>query len=226
MNDTLLIVPAFNEEGNIKTVIEGLKEYADYFDYIIINDGSTDKTMNICIDNNYNVINLPVNLGLAGAFLTGLKYAVKNNYSYVVQFDADGQHRPEYISDMKEEIEKGYDIVIGSRIDQKLSFLKSIGSFMIKGAIYLTTGKYIIDPTSGMRMYNKNIVNQFIKNDNYAPEPDTIAYLIKRGAKVSEIKVKIDERIEGSSYLTPIKIIKYMYVRLVSILIIQNFRRK
>ena len=111
----LVIIPAYNEELNIKRVVSNLRDHYPQYDYVVVNDGSADHTSEICHQEGYNIIDLPVNLGLAGAFQTGLKYADREDYACAIQFDADGQHRPEYIADLLKEIENGYDIVIGSR---------------------------------------------------------------------------------------------------------------
>lgn len=222
----LLIIPAYNEEECIANVVEKIKlEYSQY-DYVIINDGSKDRTSQICHEKKYNIIDLPVNLGLAGAFQTGMKYAYYNNYDCAIQFDADGQHKPEYIATMAEKIEKGYDIVIGSRyVTEKKPFSpRMIGSRLISWGIKMTTKVKIQDPTSGMRMYNKRMLKAFAFNMNYGPEPDTVSYLLKQGAKVTEIQVKMDERMAGASYLNFTKSILYMMRMLISIMIIQNFR--
>ena len=173
-------------------------------------------------------LNLPVNLGLAGAFQAGLKYAYTKGYSYAIQFDADGQHRPEFIEPMLERIKEGYDIVIGSRFitTKKGSSLRMIGSKMITVAIKLTTGVRVADPTSGMRMFSKNMIEEFAKNLNYGPEPDTVSYLLKNGAKVSEVPVIMDERQAGESYLNIVNSGKYMVKMLLSILLVQNFRKR
>ena len=97
-------------------------------DYIIINDGSTDKTKEICKKNNYNVINLIHNLGIGGAVQTGYKYALENNYDIAIQFDGDGQHDEKYIKELVEEIDKGANFVIGSRFIDNLSKFKSSGT--------------------------------------------------------------------------------------------------
>lgn len=154
-SDLLIIIPAYNEEENIENVVSFIqKKYSEY-DYIVVNDGSKDHTAGICKKNGYELLNLPVNLGLAGAFQAGLKYAYTKGYSYAIQFDADGQHRPEFIEPMLERIKEGYDIVIGSRFitTKKGSSLRMIGSKMITVAIKLTTGVRVADPTSGMRMF-------------------------------------------------------------------------
>jgi glycosyltransferase involved in cell wall biosynthesis len=115
MSPLLIVIPAYNEEENIDRVVGNLERNYPQFDYIVINDGSRDRTPDICREKGYRMINLPVNLGLAGAFQTGLKYAWKHGYEYAIQFDADGQHLPQYIEPMLEKMKQGYDIVIASR---------------------------------------------------------------------------------------------------------------
>ena len=103
----LIVIPAFNEEANIVRVVEGLTRNCPQYDYVVVNDGSRDKTAALCRAHGYRLIDLPVNLGLAGAFQTGLRYAADNGYDCAMQLDADGQHRPEYIAAMLEELEDG-----------------------------------------------------------------------------------------------------------------------
>lgn len=115
LKDLLLIIPAYNEEDNIQRVVEDLIKNFSQYDYIIVNDGSKDSTADICREHGYNMVDLPINIGLEGAFQTGLKYAYRKGYKYVMQYDGDGQHKAEYIESMLNEVKKGYDIVIGSR---------------------------------------------------------------------------------------------------------------
>ena len=228
MKSVLVIIPAYNEQDNIKRVVDNLIKNYPQYDYVVVNDGSKDNTKKICQENGYRLLDLPVNLGLAGGFQAGMKYAYQKGYDYAIQFDADGQHRPEYIKDILKKIEEGYDIVIGSRfVDQKKdSSLRMIGSRMIALAIKLTTGTKINDPTSGMRMFNKAMIKECAVNLNYGPEPDTVSYLVKNGAKVAEVQVEMDERIAGESYLNMMNSIKYMIRMLISIVVIQNFRKR
>ena len=224
----LVIIPAYNEEENIVRVIDNLKNNYPMYDYVIINDGSADDTARLCRKHGYELIDLPVNLGLAGAFQTGLKYAYRRGYDYAIQFDADGQHRPEYIGPMLEKIQEGYDIVIGSRFvtEKKPKSLRMLGSNLISLATRMTTGRKVKDPTSGMRMFNKKMIAEFALNLNYGPEPDTISYLLKQGATIAEVQVEMDERIAGESYLNISRSIMYMLRMLLSILFIQNFRKR
>ena len=228
MAKLLILIPAYNEAENIERVVDNIEKNYSQYDYIVVNDGSKDKTYDICVKKGYKVIDLPINLGLAGGFQAGVKYAYRKGYDYVIQFDADGQHLPEYIEPMIEEIEKGDDIVIGSRfVEKKKPFsARMIGSRMISQAIKITTGKKINDPTSGMRLYDRKCMMEYAQEVNYGPEPDTISYLIKNGAKISEIQVDMEERVAGTSYLNFAKSISYMFRMMVSIMVIQLFRKR
>lgn len=228
MAEILVVIPAYNEEANIKSVAEHLIREYPQLDYVIINDGSTDRTAEICEKEGFRVVNLSQNLGLAGAFQTGMQFAWRNGYEYAVQFDGDGQHRPEYIEPMRDKMKEGYDIVIASRFLEKKKpvTMRMLGSRLIQTAIRLTTGVMIHDPTSGMRMFNRRTMEEFANRLNYGPEPDTISYLIREGARIAEIQVEMDERIGGVSYLTPWKAAQYMLRMLCSILVIQNFRKR
>ena len=129
---------------------------------------------------------------------------------------------------MLEEMQKGNDIVIASRfVTEKKPFtMRMVGSHLISFAMRLTTGKRIKDPTSGMRMFDRTMIHEFASNINYGPEPDTISYLMKHGAKVSEVQATMDERIEGQSYLTFSKSLSYMMRMGISIMLVQLFRKR
>jgi glycosyltransferase involved in cell wall biosynthesis len=227
-SELLIVIPAFNEEENIKSVVTYITQSYPEFDYVVVNDGSKDATAAVCRENGYELIDLPINLGLAGAFQAGLKYAYAKGYSYAIQFDADGQHRPEFIHSMLDRIKEGYDIVIGSRFleEKKQHSLRMIGSRILTTAVKLTTHTRVSDPTSGMRMFSRAMIEEFANNLNYGPEPDTVSYLLKNGAKISEVQVEMDERQFGESYLNFTGSIKYMVKMLISIFILQNVRKR
>lgn len=225
----LIIIPAYNEELNIERVVDNLINNFPQYDYVVVNDGSKDATADICRKKGYNLIDLPINLGLSGAVQTGMRYAMKLNYDAVVQFDGDGQHRAEYIADLTAEIKAGAaQIVIGSRFltEKKQKTLRMVGSNLLAFIIRMTTGYQMTDPTSGMRMFDKEILNEFVRDMNYGPEPDTISYLIKEGVQVKEVQVKMDDRIAGESYLNFVRSMKYMMLMSFSILFIQKFRKR
>lgn len=229
MNKVLLIIPAFNEEKNIERVVENLHNNFPQYDYVVINDGSKDDTRKILYNKQYQYLDLPVNVGLAGVFRCGVKYANFKGYDYVLQFDGDGQHRPEYIEKMLDKMNTAQaDIVIGSRFyeKQKDFSLRMLGSRLIIGAIKLATGAYLSDPTSGMRLYNKRMIKKLGYDIAYTPEPTTMAYLIRCGARIEEVQVEMDERMFGNSYLNFWNAFKYMVNEIVGILILQKVRKR
>ena len=221
----LAIIPCYNEEKSIKSVVDNLITKVPFIDIIIVNDGSQDNTYKICKENRYPIINIPFNLGLTNAVQTGMRYAYNNNYDMALQFDGDGQHLPEYIPKMIELMrETKVDIIIGVR--EKKKGLRSLGSFFLRLTVKITTGKTLTDPTSGMRLYNRKMIEEFAKHINYGPEPDTLAYLINRGVSVLETPVTMQERKAGKSYLGFLNAVIYMLRMFVSIIIIQWFRRR
>lgn len=212
----LMIIPAYNEELNIentvKKIIKYNKESTNKIDYVIINDGSTDGTKQICEKNNYNVINLIHNLGIGGAVQTGYKYALENNYDVAIQFDGDGQHDENYIDSLVKEIDNGANFVIGSRFIADLSEFKSsstrrMGIKILSMLIKICTGKKIYDPTSGFRAADKKVIRLFANHyPTEYPEPESTTELIKRGLKVKEIPVKCTKESLESHLLSHLKV--------------------
>lgn len=225
--NVLAIIPAYNEEESLLNTVEELRRVVPSFDYVVINDGSSDGTEEICRTRGLNHVTHPVNLGLTAGFQTGVRYALNHGYDAVVQFDADGQHRPEYLKTLMEEMElTGVDIVIGSRfINASKSFsARMIGSRLITFIILLTTGVRVTDPTSGLRLYNRRAMEAFAEKYDFGPEPDSVAYLIRHGFRVSEVQVSMRARQAGESYLGLGKSIQYMARVVVSVLFAQWFR--
>ena len=158
-----------------------------------------------------------------GAVQTGYKYAYEKGYDCAVQFDGDGQHQAKYIKDLVKAIEEGYDIAIGSRfVTEKRNFsLRMIGSRMISLCIFLKSGKVIKDPTSGFRMLNRKMIEDYAYHMNRKPEPDTLVYQMNHGAKIKEVQVTMEDRIAGQSiYSGLFSSFKYMLNIMISILFI------
>jgi glycosyltransferase involved in cell wall biosynthesis len=224
---TLAIIPAYNEEGCIKATVEEFIRTVHECEYLVINDGSADDTEKILRNCGFNHVTHPVNLGLTGGFQTGCRYAYEHGYDAVIQFDADGQHVPDFIAPMVECMEQdNADIVIGSRFvdEDKPVSARMIGSRLITGLIRMTCGQTVNDPTSGMRLFNRKMMAEFVKRFDFGPEPDSLALLMRKGAKVSEVQVTMRERQAGESYLNAWKSISYMARTCMSILFVQWFR--
>ena len=212
----LVIIPAYNECGSIQKAVDDIKEHAPGFDYVVVNDCSTDKTLAICRENHLNYVNLSVNLGIGGAVQTGYIYACQNGYDMAVQFDGDGQHDASYLEMMAQKmVETGSDMVIGSRFIEKEGFQSSgnrrvrIRYFSV--LIRLMTGKRVTDPTSGMRMVNRDVMRIYAGNypKDY-PEPESVVAILRRGRKVLEVPVIMREREEGTSSINGLKSVYYM----------------
>ena len=224
----ILIIPAYNEGKSIECVVRNVQENFPQYDYIVVNDGSTDNTAKVCMRNGFNFLDLPENVGLSGAFQAGMKYAYYNGYDCAVQYDGDGQHDARYIADMVALMEQGdYDIVIGSRFVEKKKpkTLRMLGSNLISAAIKLTTRCTVKDPTSGMRLYNRRMMKRHARMYEFGPEPDTLAFLARSGAKIGEVQVEMLERTAGESYLNFARSMRYMTRMCMSIFFIQWFRK-
>lgn len=221
----LIIIPAYNEQESIKKTVEDIMEKAPHFDYIVINDCSTDKTKEICETEEFNVIHLPVNLGIGGAVQTGYLYAARNGYDIAVQVDGDGQHDPQFLSKMADYMEAEHaDMVIGSRFIDKEGFqslgARRVGIKYFTMLIKLLTGTKITDPTSGLRMVNREIIEFFAEEypKDY-PEPESVVAILRRKKKVLEIPVIMRERSGGVSSISMKKSVYYMIKVSLAILI-------
>ncbi len=218
MVKVLLIIPAYNEETNILNTVKQIKDYKKYqLDYVIINDGSTDDTKKICVENNLNFIDLINNLGIGGAVQTGYKYAHNNHYDIAIQFDGDGQHDINYVDRLIEPIiADKYDMIIGSRFVADESQFKStlarqFGINILSFFIKILSGKKIKDVTSGYRAANKKVIKLFSqKYPTDYPEPETIVELAKLGYRIKEVGVNMREREGGESSIKSLKSAYYM----------------
>lgn len=206
---SLVIIPAYNEEKSILKTVNDIKENAKSFDYVIVNDCSMDKTLELCREHGLCVLNLPVNLGIGGAVQTGYLYAYKNGYDYAVQFDGDGQHDASYLEAMRDYMkDRDVDLLIGSRFLEKEGFqssgLRRFGIRYFSHLIKLLTGVRITDPTSGMRMANRSVMEIYANcyPKDY-PEPESAVAILNVGKKIEEYPVKMREREEGVSSISP-----------------------
>lgn len=220
----LIILPAFNEEKNLKLIIQAIINANNNYDIIVINDCSKDNTSNLCRELGINVIDLPVNLGIGGAVQTGYKYAYNNGYDIAVQVDGDGQHNADNIQDLIYQINNNYDFCIGSRYINNEGFqstlMRRIGIVYFSKLIKTVTGFVVTDPTSGFRACNKEVIKFFC---NYYPqdypEPETLVLLKKKQYRICEVPVIMNQRKEGKSSIFGLKSIYYMIKVTIAILI-------
>ena len=212
----LIIIPAYNESEAILSTVETIRREAPDFDYLVVNDCSTDSTKQILEEHRLNFLDLPVNLGIGGAVQTGYMYAYRHGYDMAVQVDGDGQHDPAFLKTMADHLENHHcDMVIGSRFIRKEGFQSSrarrMGIQWFSWLIRMMTGVTITDPTSGLRMVGRRGMELFSKDyPRDYPEPETIVTLLNRNLKIEEIPVIMRERQGGTSSINLKKSVYYM----------------
>ncbi len=221
----LVIVPAYNEAENIVHVVKSMMEQAPQYDYLIVNDGSTDDTLKLCREEKFTYLDLPINMGIGGAVQAGYIYAYKNHYDIAVQMDGDGQHDVAYLEKLLEPILADQaDVVIGSRFLEKEGFQTSAsrraGINILSALIWLTTGKRIRDVTSGYRAVNHMFIEIYSKDYpmDY-PEPEAIVSAMMHLGRVREVPVQMRAREGGVSSITFKKSVYYMIKVTLAILI-------
>ena len=228
-NKYLIIIPAFNEEMNISNVLKMVKQGTSSLtvDVIVIDDGSTDKTAELVLQEQVKIIRLSTNLGYGGAVQTGFKFAAKKDYDYVILFDADGQHDALYIKELIDYIEaNGCDIVIGSRyVDEyscKVIDIKRAGIGFFSWIVSLFIKTKITDATSGLQIISRKVFSYLSVGNNYPqdhPDADVLIILGKLGYTIKEYPVLMHERKHGlSMHRGIIRPLVYIVKMLISIL--------
>lgn len=224
----LFVIPAYNEAENIEKVLKEIKKDAPFADVLVINDCSKDNTKEIVERNGVKCITNIFNMRYAMAVQTGYKYALQNDYDYVISIDADGQHIPSEAIKLYEEAKKGeYDIIIGSRylVDTgyPCPFFRRVGTKMFELLIRLFTGNKIADPLSGFQCINRDVIKRYSQMGNYPEFPDAnlVMEMLLLGYKFKEVPVKMRLRETGESmHGGIIKPIKYMIEMFYEVVII------
>ena len=212
----IVIVPAYNEEDNIRNTLRDLEENGAGTDVLVMNDCSTDGTEAILKETGVNYLSFPVNLGIGGGVQAGYQYARENGYEIAIQFDGDGQHEAKYLQALIDPIEAGEaDVVIGSRFVEHEGFQSSgarrLGIGILSRLIRLLCGVKVLDVTSGMRAVNRRFIEEYA--EHYAqdyPEPEALLYAGLQKARIREVPVQMKERAGGKSSISAVKSVYYM----------------
>lgn len=212
--NTIVVVPAFNEQETIVSVIEKIRETG--FPFVVIDDGSTDETRKMAISAGARTISLPFNGGIGGAMRCGMRFALEKHFEAIIQCDADGQHNPRYFECLIQAAnECGSGIVIGSRfihsgLNMKVGISKDAGINILSKLVSKNQDWLITDPTSGCRLTKGVLIREVIRcQPNYYLADTIFPLLLAKilGHKVSEVSVEISERAGGfpsASYLNSI----------------------
>jgi hypothetical protein len=221
----LVIIPAYNEEGSVEKVVEEVHTHIPQVEVLVVNDGSTDKTLERARTAGVNVLDLPFNLGIGGAMQAGYKFALEKKYDIAIQVDGDGQHDPKEIPKLLQVLEeKEVDMVIGSRFigdsEFKSSMMRRVGISIFSRVISLIVGQKITDPTSGFRAANRRAIQLFAFDypQDY-PEPEVLVLLHQCGLKMAEVPILMNERYSGESSITKLRSIYYMVKVLLAIFV-------
>jgi len=214
----LVIIPAYNEQEAIASVIDDLYKNFSSGDILVVSDGSSDRTAEVARGKGVKVIDLPANLGVGGAVQTGFKYALRYGYDIAIQFDGDGQHLASEIEALIKPIMEGKaDVVIGSRFlrGKKSSFQSSFGRrvgikfFEILNSIIIR--QHVTDNTSGFRAFNREAIEFMAYNypTDY-PEPEAVIILGRNRFRIVEVAVEMRQRISGKSSIFGFRSLYYM----------------
>lgn len=218
-SDTLVIIPAYNEERTISSVVNSVKVLYQDIDVVVIDDGSHDKTAQLAKKAGADVLSHPFNMGYGVSLQTGYKYAVRKNYHYVVQMDGDGQHDPGGIETLLQVIKsETSDIALGSRFlgpnTYRPSIFRFIGIRLFRFVLKILSGQDIKDVTTGFQALNRKVLNVFISDIfpcDY-PDADVIMLLSKLGFKIEEVPVIMYPKQNAKSmHRNPIEVLYYVF---------------
>lgn len=225
--EVIIIIPAYNEEGNITSLIKNIRSKISGADIVIIDDGSTDRTARVAEKAGVIVLRLPFNMGYGAAVQTGIKYALMKRYRYVVQMDADGQHDPDSIKTLLDEVKKDdVDVVIGSRFlgnkkQYKIHWTRRIGMLLFGKIASIIIGQDVSDPTSGFQAINRDAL-RFYGSRYYPvdyPDADVMIMLHRAGLRIKEIPVIMHARKQGQSMHSGLKPLYYVFKMFLSMFV-------
>jgi glycosyltransferase involved in cell wall biosynthesis len=204
----LAIVPAFNEERSLPTVVAGLRRSAPGVDVCVVDDGSTDGTADVARGLSVVLLSIPVNLGIGGAVQAGYQWARDHGYDVAVQVDGDGQHDTSFLPELVQEVASGRaGLAIGSRFSGprlagafRSTWTRRAGIRYLSWMLRLRCGARVSDPTSGFRAAGRQAIELFARSypPDY-PEPESIAVAARAGLTVKEVPVRMSERQHGES---------------------------
>ncbi|MEA3431740.1 MAG: polyprenol monophosphomannose synthase [candidate division WOR-3 bacterium] len=212
---TLVIVPTYNEMENISSVLSRVLSIKDDIDILVIDDNSADGTGKYVRElsrkeRRVKLHTRPAKLGLGTAYIEGFRYAVREEYDYIFEMDADLSHNPDDIPRFLERI-KNVDLVIGSRYSDGVSVVnwpisRLLLSYFANMYARIVTGVPIKDMTSGYKCYRRKVVEMLLKekivSDGYSFQIETVFWAYRNNFKVKELPIIFTDRVEGSSKMS------------------------
>ncbi len=231
--EVLLLIPAYNEEARIESVIRGVKETYSFLEVVVVDDGSSDGTRMRALEAGAHVISHPYNLGYGVALQTGYRYALRGGYEMLAQMDGDGQHDPAYIRPLLDKVQRGEtDLAIGSRfletqttnryhLPYRASLARRCGMWLFGMIASLIIKQKVTDPTSGFQAMNRKVL-EWVSSDKFPwdyPDADVIIMLHRAGFRIQEVPVQMYENQDKKSMHSGWKPLYYVFKMFLSILV-------
>ena len=227
---TLIIIPAYNEQGSIGAVVENIRSHVIDADILVVNDGSQDRTARTARESGAMVMSLPYNMGIGTAVQSGFLFAKEKGYHFVVQVDGDGQHPAKEIPRLLEALDNGADVAIGSRFIQPTGYrpplFRAVGIRVFSFLVSLIVGEKVHDTTSGFRAANRQAILLLVETYPHDyPEVEALITLYRHGMKFVEIPVEMSYRREGKSSISAKAGLYYMLKVTLAVLVAVIKRR-
>jgi glycosyltransferase involved in cell wall biosynthesis len=228
----LVVIPAYNEEESLPAVLKELAERTPDYDVLVVSDGSTDRTAELARAAGVHVATLPFNLGIGGALRTGFAFAVRRGYERAVQFDADGQHDPLAVEALLDGLERGADMVIGSRfaeggaVTYEVSGIRRRAMKVLQWLVKVLVRQRFTDTSSGFRAFSRPMLEYFAQNYpvEYMDSVEALVQACNAGFRVEEVPVNMRGRSGGAPSTRNFKLL-YYYVRLLVVLLVSTTSR-
>jgi glycosyltransferase involved in cell wall biosynthesis len=214
MADTLVFIPAWNEEDNLPAVLQDLRKALPDADILVVDDGSTDRTAYVAREYRAEVLSFGENRGLRAAIAAGYRYAAERGYAYCGRVDADGQHPVGELAKLLELVRSGKcDVAVGSRFATPggngfsrerydTGRVRRLGTGLLRRSIKIVLDRPFHDATSGMYAVSARAMPILAQPyTSGSPEVEAVLRLHEEGLRVDEIPVEMRERASGESKL-------------------------
>lgn len=228
--DTLVIVPALNEEATIRGVVQNLRAHLPDAHVLVVDDGSSDRTAELARREGASVVSLTFNCGIGTAMQTGFKYALRHGFEAAIQVDADGQHPANEAHKLLARLAEGWHLVVGSRFVEETGYrgsgLRRLGIRLFSWLLFALTGKRVHDPTSGFRAISTDALKLFARRYPHDyPEVEALILLDRNGLTFTEVPVKMEARQGGRSSIGLLSGAYYM-IKVSLAVVVNPFKKK